>query len=65
MHFNYITFIKSFCAVLFALTFFNKKVAAQPELPGSGKCLQLDGIDDYLVAGQSNQGITNKITIEA
>lgn len=40
-------------------------VQAQSALPGSGNCLQLDGINDHLLAGQSNRGVTNKLTVEA
>ncbi|MDQ4141760.1 MAG: hypothetical protein M3142_14720, partial [Bacteroidota bacterium] len=53
--------------LIFSLAFFiiKHKAFAQNEFPGSGNCLNLDGINDYLVAGKSNRGVTNKLTIEA
>lgn len=38
---------------------------AQSALPGSGNCLRLDGLDDHLLAGTSNRGVSNKLTVEA
>lgn len=55
-----------FCFVfIFLFLFAAAPARGQSLLPGSGNCLRLDGIDDYLLAGQGNRGVTNKLTVEA
>jgi len=65
MKFYFTVFIRVLFFSLSYYIFLNQNAAAQEVLPGSGNCLNLDGVNDYLQAGKSNRGVTNKLTIEA
>ncbi len=59
------------CHIRFTLLLFVLLLACaysttgQVLLAGSGKCLALDGNNDYINAGLQNRGVTNAVTVEA